>query len=91
MKVIELKDVKKSYGKNEILHGISLDIEEGSIHGLVGRNGCGKTTLIKCLTGIYEQDQGQILVCGEEIFENPNRSEERRVGKECRSRWSPYH
>ena len=40
MKVIELKDVKKSYGKNEILHGISLDIEEGSIHGLVGRNGC---------------------------------------------------
>ena len=42
MKVIELKDVKKSYGKNEILHGISLDIEEGSIHGLVGRNGCGK-------------------------------------------------
>ena len=46
MKVIELKDVKKSYGKNEILHGISLDIEEGSIHGLVGRNGCGKTTLI---------------------------------------------
>ena len=39
MKVIELKDVKKSYGKNEILHGISLDIEEGSIHGLVGRNG----------------------------------------------------
>ena len=72
MKVIELKDVKKSYGKNEILHGISLDIEEGSIHGLVGRNGCGKTTLIKCLTGIYEQDQGQILVCGQEIFENPN-------------------
>ena len=71
MKVIELKDVKKSYGKNEILHGISLDIEEGSIHGLVGRNGCVKTTLIKCLTGIYEQDQGQILVCGEEIFENP--------------------
>jgi len=46
MKVIELKDVKKSYGKNEILHGISLDIEEGSIHGLVGRNGCGKTTIV---------------------------------------------
>ena len=45
MKVIELKDVKKSYGKNEILHGISLDIEEGSIHGLVGRNGCGKTRM----------------------------------------------
>ena len=71
MKVIELKDVKKSYGKQEILHGINLDVEEGSIHGLVGRNGCGKTTLIKCITGIYEQDQGQILICGEEVFENP--------------------
>ena len=34
MKVIELKDVKKSYGKQEILHGINLDVEEGSIHGL---------------------------------------------------------
>ena len=87
MKVIELKDVKKSYGKNEILHGISLDIEEGSIHGLVGRNGCGKTTLASALANdlnipyrIFnastgnkkEMDQGQILVCGEEIFENPN-------------------
>ena len=48
-----------------------IDVEEGSIHGLVGRNGCGKTTLIKCITGIYEQDQGQILICGEEVFENP--------------------
>ena len=80
MKVIELKDVKKSYGKNEILHGISLDIEEGSIHGLVGRNGCGKTTLIKCLTGIYEQDQGQILVCGEEILRE---SKSKSTGRIC--------
>ena len=71
MKVIELKGLKKSYGKQEILHGINLDVEEGSIHGLVGRNGCGKTTLIKCITAIYEQDQGQILICGEEVFENP--------------------
>ncbi len=58
MKVIELKDVKKSYGKQEILHGINLDVEEGSIHGLVGRNGCGKTTLIKCLTGILRTRSG---------------------------------
>ena len=49
MKVIELKDVKKSYGKNEILHGISLDIEEGSIHGLVGRKGCGKNNIDQML------------------------------------------
>ena len=59
MKVIELKDVKKSYGKNEILHGISLDIEEGSIHGLVGRNGCGKTTLIKC----FRKSITKVMAC----------------------------
>ena len=62
MKVIELKDVKKSYGKNEILHGISLDIEEGSIHGLVGRNGCGKTTMMKMIMGIEEPDEGQVIL-----------------------------
>ena len=60
MKVIELKDVKKSYGKNEILHGISLDIEEGSIHGLVGRNGCGKTTLIKMINGLLTPTSGTL-------------------------------
>ena len=62
MKVIELKDVKKSYGKNEILHGISLDIEEGSIHGLVGRNGCGKTTLIKKLIKEAFPDEKVVLI-----------------------------
>ena len=68
MKVIELKDVKKSYGKNEILHGISLDIEEGSIHGLVGRNGCGKTTLIKWRRNFQEsksKSTGRIC-CGQQ-------------------------
>ena len=75
MKVIELKDVKKSYGKQEILHGINLDVEEGSIHGLVGRNGCGKTTLIKCITGILSIDEGEILLDGEKIYDNPKAKE----------------
>ena len=86
MKVIELKDVKKSYGKQEILHGINLDVEEGSIHGLVGRNGCGKTTLIKCITGIYEQDQGQILICGEEVFEKAFKDYNQSIGLDVSKR-----
>src|SRR5258707_7590078 len=53
--------------------------------GLIGPNGSGKTTLINCVSGLLRSDAGSIVFGGEE------RSEERRVGKECRSRWSPYH
>ena len=69
MKVIELKDVKKSYGKNEILHGISLDIEEGSIHGLVGRNGCGKTTLLNIIGGLDRYTSGDLIINGKSTKE----------------------
>lgn len=71
MKTIDIKNVHKFYGKQEILHGISLSVEEGSIHGLVGRNGCGKTTLIKCMTGIYQTDAGEIQIFGKPVYENP--------------------
>lgn len=71
MKMIEIKQVRKAYGNREVLHGIDLSVEKGSIHGLVGRNGYGKTTLIKCMTGIYQADKGEVLICGEEVFENP--------------------
>ena len=72
MKVIELKDVKKSYGKQEILHGINLDVEEGSIHGLVGRNGCGKTTFLKAL--IY-QYSNQILSIDKQVITEKNKED----------------
>ena len=71
MKVMEIKNVRKSYGNKEILHGVNLSVEEGSIHGLVGRNGCGKTTLMKCMTGIYKQEEGEILIGGQPVYENP--------------------
>lgn len=69
MKTIDIKNVHKFYGKQEILHGLSLSVEEGSIHGLVGRNGCGKTTLIKCMTGIYQTDAGEIQIFGKPVYE----------------------
>lgn len=70
--MIQVKNLYKGYGKKPVLKNVSLQVRKGSIHGLIGRNGSGKTTLIKCLTGIYKQDQGSILICGEEIYDNPN-------------------
>ena len=52
MSIIKVSDLKKSYGKKVVLDDISFEIEEGSVVGLLGPNGCGKTTLIKILTGL---------------------------------------
>lgn len=69
--MIQISNLYKGYGNEPVLKNISLHVEKGSIHGLIGRNGSGKTTMIKCLTGIYKQEQGEIRICGEEIFNNP--------------------
>ena len=69
--MIEVKNVYKSYDKMEVLHGISLVINPGEIHGLIGENSAGKTTLIKCIVGIYQTQKGEIQLDGEEIFDRP--------------------
>ena len=69
--MLEIKDIYKSYEKIEVLHGISLEVKPGEIHGLIGENSAGKTTLIKCATGIYKIDKGEILVDGDAIYDNP--------------------
>lgn len=69
--MLEIKDVYKSYNKTEVLHGISLEVKPGEIHGLIGENSAGKTTLIKCVTGVYKADKGSILADGEPVYDNP--------------------
>lgn len=69
--MITVKDVYKSYEKTEVLHGISLEVNRGEIHGLIGENSAGKTTLIKCITGIYQTDKGSIKIDNEAIYDNP--------------------
>ncbi|MDD7464228.1 MAG: sugar ABC transporter ATP-binding protein [Anaerococcus sp.] len=59
-----LKDIYKSFGQNEVLKGVDLDIKEGEIHALVGENGAGKSTLMNIFTGILEKDSGEILIDG---------------------------
>lgn len=63
MSVLELKDVKKSYGKVEILKEINFTVEDGEIFGLIGLNGAGKTTMIKTILNLLKQDSGDITIC----------------------------
>ena len=83
---LKLIDIKKSYGKTQVIHGVNLEVLDGEFCVLVGPSGCGKSTLLRMIAGLEAISEGSIL-----IDENKVRSEERRVGKECRSRWSPYH
>ncbi|MCL2475387.1 MAG: ABC transporter ATP-binding protein, partial [Chloroflexi bacterium] len=64
---IELKDLSLAYGKNEVIHNISFQIERGSFVGLVGPNGSGKSTIIKSLSRIMLPTHGNIDIRGRDI------------------------
>ncbi len=59
--MLEIKNVYKAFDNQKVLNGVSLNIEYGSIFGLVGINGAGKSTLLRCIAGIYQLDEGCIL------------------------------
>ncbi len=69
--MIEVKNVVKSFDGFRALDGLTMTVPAGSIYGLVGPNGAGKSTVLRHITGIYRQDEGTVLVDGEEIYENP--------------------
>lgn len=58
--ILSLKNIDKTYGKEQVLHNISFDIEQGEICGLIGENGAGKTTLMRILLGLIRADKGEI-------------------------------
>ncbi len=66
MSIINVSSLKKSYGRKVVLEDISFEIKEGSIVGLLGPNGCGKTTLIKVLTGLIKDYDGTVRIDNEE-------------------------
>jgi ABC-2 type transport system ATP-binding protein len=61
---IEVSGLKKSYGRREVLHGVSFRVEPGEVVALLGPNGAGKTTTVEILEGYRERDGGEVLVLG---------------------------
>ena len=108
--IIEIKNLQKSFKKQQVLKDITMRVPQNCVYGLLGPNGAGKSTTMNIMTGCMGATQGEVLINGYDILKEPEkakryigylpehpplymdmRSEERRVGKECRSRWSPYH
>lgn len=65
--VIEIKDLKKSYGNNCVLNGFDMSLVEGENLVIMGKSGSGKSVMIKCLIGLEQPDSGSILVMGKDI------------------------
>lgn len=70
--MITIKNLNKSYGKLHVLHNINLQLEKGQCIGFVGPNGCGKTTLMKCILGLATPQSGEVIVNGMNIQDNPS-------------------
>src|SRR5690606_41375794 len=73
---VEMKNISLRFGKFEALNDISLTFEAGKIHGLIGRNGAGKTSLLSLLAAFREPTKGQIEIDGEPVFENPEKMQQ---------------
>lgn len=62
---LEVRKLSKSFAGQRVLHDLDFDLRAGEIHALIGENGCGKSTFIKCLSGYHAPDEGaEIIVAG---------------------------
>lgn len=78
--MLKLTEIRKSFGKVDVLKGISLEVSAGRIHALVGENGAGKSTLIKVTAGVIKPDSGNIRFDGEDIsWRSPGEAKARGV------------
>ena len=64
---LEVKEIRKSFGEKEVLHGVSFEVESGKALGLLGRNGAGKTTTIRILMDVFHANSGEIRIDGKKF------------------------
>ncbi len=69
--MIEIQNITKRFDTITALDSVSAKMEEGHVFGLIGTNGAGKSTLLRTISGIYSPEQGQVLIDGEPVYENP--------------------
>ena len=70
--ILSIRGMSKSFGRNRVLDHIDLDVKKGTVMGLMGENGAGKSTMMKCLFGTYQKDEGSIFLDGREVsFSGP--------------------
>lgn len=76
MAVLEVKDLKKSFGKTEVLKGVTFSLDEGEVLSIIGSSGSGKTTILRCINQLETADSGYIEVAGEVFFDGKNKKED---------------
>ena len=69
MKILEIKDLRKSFGKTEVLKGVSFSMEKGQVLSIIGSSGSGKTTLLRSINFLEDADCGEIYVDGKCIYD----------------------
>ena len=70
--ILSIRGMSKSFGRNRVLQHINLDVKRGTVMGLMGENGAGKSTMMKCLFGTYQKDDGVVILDGKEVnFSGP--------------------
>ena len=74
MAILEVCDLHKSFGKHEVLKGISFSLEKGGVLSIIGSSGSGKTTLLRCINFLETADRGRITVDGDAIFDSDTQS-----------------
>ena len=68
--MIEAKQLCKSFGTKEVLKDMNCTIKDGSIYGLIGANGAGKSTFLRLISGVYYPQSGFLTINGKEVYEN---------------------
>ena len=79
VRVIEYRDISKSFGDHEVLSGLNLSIGKGEKLAIIGPSGSGKTTILRLLMGLERPTSGQILLEDELVWDEPGKLDERRV------------
>ena len=72
MAVLQINNIKKSFGKTQVLKGVSFSLEKGQVLAIIGSSGSGKTTLLRCLNFLETPDEGEIWVKGQQLLASKN-------------------